>query len=488
MKHPGVKKTFSDDISRFLEFREGDIITHEEMSVIDRNAQALGVEGQILMEAAGTALANYARSMITPSSPPNVPEILILCGAGNNGGDGMVAARHLQHDAMVTVLWYDSPSMTPSTRTNLKHLKSCAARLIPFRCPDDLIACSSFFSQSSLIIDSLLGTGMKGEKGDVREPLRTCIRLASASGTPILAADVPSPGVTATRTCAFHRKKTEDAEVAGIGIPLFAEICTGPGDLLMLPGRSADAHKGAGGSVFVIGGGPYQGAPWLTALGALRGGADLVRVASFSSFPEPDIIHIPLSGDRLAGSHIEILAPLCSSADVVVFGPGLGAESHEVVVTLARLAKKAVIDADALRLPLPLPDTGQVLYTPHAGEFSRITGITVAQDLYERACMARDAHLPGTVLLKGPVDVITDRSRVRFNRTGTPAMTTGGTGDILAGVCAAQMVHLPAFEAACIGSYVCGCAGEMVAERYGYGTSAPDLLHAIPQVLFGSHE
>lgn len=484
MKHLGGEEPNFSEISRFSKFREEGIITPERMSVIDHNAQALGMGGLILMEAAGTALANHARSMIKPSSPSHVHEILILCGAGNNGGDGMVAARHLQHDAMVTVLWYDSLSMTPSTRTNLMRLKACAVRLIPFRCPDDLQACSSLFSRSSLIIDSLLGTGMKGE---VREPLKTCIRLATASGIPILAGDIPSPGVTAASTCAFHRRKTEDAEVAGIGIPLLAEICTGPGDLHMLPDRSSDAHKGVGGLVLVIGGGPYQGAPWLAALGALRGGADLVRVASFSSFPEPDIIHILLSGDHLAESHIPILSPLCESADVVVFGPGLGSESHDVVVTLTRLAKKAVVDADALRLPLPLPSTGQVLYTPHAGEFSRITGITLAKDLYGRACMAREAGLPGTVLLKGAVDIITDGSRVRFNRTGTPAMTTGGTGDILAGVCAALMVHLPAFEAACIGSYVCGCAGEMVAEQYGYGTVARDLLHTIPQVLFGSH-
>lgn len=484
MKQPGDDKPFPGDISKFLEFREDGIITPERMSVIDYNAQALGVEGGILMEAAGMALARHARGMITPSSSSNVQEILVLCGSGNNGGDGMVAARHLQYDAVVTVLWYDSQSMTHATQTQLRHLKSSAVRLIPFRCPGDLQACSSLFSQSGLIIDALLGTGMKG---DAREPLRTGISLANASGVPILAADLPSPGIAAARICAFHRKKTEDADSAGIGIPLLAEICTGPGDLLLLPGRTVDAHKGAGGSILVIGGGPYQGAPWLTALGALRGGADLVRVASFSSFPEPDVIHIPLSGDRLDESHVDILAPLCASADVVVFGPGLGGESHEVVVTLARLVKKAVVDADALRQPLPFPDTGQVLYTPHAGEFSRMAGIPASRDLYERACATRDAGLPGTVLLKGPVDIITDGSRVRFNRTGTPAMTTGGTGDILAGVCAALMVHLPAFEAACIGSYVCGCAGELVAEQYGFGTMARDLLNAIPQVLFGNH-
>jgi NAD(P)H-hydrate epimerase len=235
--------------------------------------------------------------------------------------------------------------------------------------------------------------------------------------------------------------------------------------------------------VLVIGGGPYQGAPYLAGLGALRAGADIVRIASPVFEPIPDLIYERLDGKKIGAEHIERLVALAEKADVVVCGNGLGPESHAVMEAVAPHCKKAVFDADALRLPLPRA-RGETIYTPHAGEFARISGKTLPDDTVGRARAVRKAGIGGTVILKGHIDIITDGARVRFNRTGDPAMTVGGTGDVLAGVAGALLCHLPAFEAACIAAYVSGKAGEAVAQEKGAGMLASDLAGKIPAVLF----
>jgi NAD(P)H-hydrate epimerase len=161
----------------------------------------------------------------------------------------------------------------------------------------------------------------------------------------------------------------------------------------------------------------------------------------------------------------------------------LGNASHSVIHAIAPHCKKAVIDADALRLPLPVAKN-ETLYTPHAGEFTRITGVRIPDSARERALAVMNAGLPGTVLLKGHIDIISDGKRIRFNRTGHPAMTVGGTGDVLAGIAGALLCHLPAFESGCIAAYVNGRAGEIVAAERGEGMLATDLVDRIPAELF----
>jgi NAD(P)H-hydrate epimerase len=195
------------------------------------------------------------------------------------------------------------------------------------------------------------------------------------------------------------------------------------------------------------------------------------------------LIYERLDGERIDENHIEQLIVLARRADAVICGNGLGTGSHEVIRSVAPHCKKAVIDADALRLPLPVAKN-ETLYTPHAGEFTRITGIKLSDDTKERALAAKGSGIKGTVLLKGCIDIITDGKRVRFNRTGDPAMTVGGTGDVLAGVAGALLCHLPAFDAGCIAAYVTGRAGEVVAAERGEGMLASDLVDRIPAELF----
>ncbi len=452
---------------------ETGLITPERMRAVDANAMALGVTELQLMESAGHGLAEC----VLAGHPGRV---LVLSGKGNNGGDGMVAARHLRRHATTDVCYLDNGPRSSACEHQLRALAHSRVLLHPFTSRDDIEALRQVFEKADLIVDALLGTG---GRGTAKEPIRTCIAMANATRAKIIAADIPTPGMRADRICAFHRAKVEGSTVIDIGIPVEAECFTGPGDLTLIPARRKKAHKGNGGEVLIIGGGPYQGAPWLAGLGALRAGADIVRIASPVFEPVPDLIYERLDGKAIGAEHAERLIALAEKADVVVCGNGLGSASHGVVTDIAPHCKKAVFDADALRLPLPKAK-GETIYTPHAGEFARIVDITLPEDTAGRARAAQKAGLPGTLLLKGHIDIITDGRQVRFNRTGDPAMTVGGTGDVLAGIAGALLCRLPAFDAACIAAYVNGKAGEAVVAERGGGILPTDLVEKIPSVLY----
>ncbi len=454
------------------EFLETGVIDAGRMRAIEGNAVALGHPALLMMESAGRAVADAVLAR-APS------RVLVLCGRGNNGGDGMVAARYLQHLDAVDVVHPDCGSTTPSAAAQLALLRHSSVALHPVRCAADVDRLGRLFDEADVVVDAMLGTGASDA---VREPLATLVTRANASGVPVVAVDIPTPGIRASRVISFHRSKVEGADVVDIGIPLEAEVYTGPGDLVLVPARAPGAHKGAGGEVLVVGGGPYQGAPYIAAMGALRAGADIVRVASPAYVPTPDLIYERLEGKAITNDHLETILGLVDRADVVVCGMGLGKESHDVVLAVAEAAERAVFDADALARPLPAAK--ETIYTPHAGEFARMTGTESPADLIARGRCVKAAATAGTILLKGPVDVVSDGARVRFNRTGAPAMTTGGTGDLLAGIAGALFCSLPAFEAACIAAYANGRAGMRAAEERGNGMLATDMLDYIAEVLF----
>jgi len=460
-------------IKGLYEFLETGIISPAGMKAVEMNAIALGYSADQMMESAGRALADFARE----KSPGKV---VVLCGKGNNGSDGMVAARYLARDIDVETWYLDQQPGSTACERQRRLLGYCNTPIFRFRCRNDLDRLPHCLRDSDLIIDALLGTGGGGQP---REPLDTCIAMANESCTPIISADLPTPGIQAKWILAFHRPKIHGSDVADIGIPVEAEVFTGPGEVTRLSRRGPQAHKGDGGRVLIIGGGPYQGAPYLAGLGALRAGADIVRIASPVFEPIPDLIYERLTGAVINRDHIPRLIELASQSDVVVCGNGLGDASHDVVCAVAPYCKKAVFDADALRLPLPVAE--ETIYTPHAAEFTRITGTTLPSDLAGRGHIVKSAAAVSTILLKGAIDVISDGTRVKFNRTGTPAMTVGGTGDVLAGVTAALFCHLPGFDAATVAAYVNGMAGMAAEEVTGGGLLASDLVNYIPRELFG---
>lgn len=450
-----------------IQFGLSGVISPETMRVVDKNADDYGISAAERMESAGSVLAAAVRS----ESPASV---LILCGTGNNGGDGFVCARHLAKEYSVKVVFTGKPK-TPEAGAAFFALEGCPAELSSTWQPEDFSA--------DVIVDALLGTGASLP---LREPYASLVDMLNAAKGRILACDMPTPGARADRVIAFHLAKTKGAEAYSIGIPFGAEIFCGKGDLLSVPKKPSGAHKGWAGNVLVIGGGPYQGAPFLAGCAALRSGADVVRVAAPVDGFIPDLILERLPGNKVGKEHLDRLLALAENADVVIAGPGLGAdpESLEVASQIVAAAKRAVVDADLLRNPLPKARE-QTIYTPHAGEFARVFG-PVPEKLSERGIIVREAakRAGGTVILKGAIDVISDGARVKFNRSGAPGMTTGGTGDVLSGVCGGLLSRMNAFEAACAAVYAAGLAGELADEDTGDGLIASDLLRHLAYIVY----
>ena len=499
------------------------MISSDRMAAVDANAAALGVPRKQLMESSGNAVAREVRAASDPGDA-----VALVCGRGNNGGDALVAARFLD-DRDVTVHLLGRPDAIGTTiaRENWEALRAAEV-------PTETVGDSADIALGSpdVVVDAVLGTGVAGA---LREPARTAaesmnaLSSAGRGGTDatVIAVDVPSGidadtgeptggegsvVVEADRVVTFHDVKPGldrlDAEVtvADIGIPPAAERYTGPGDLHGLD-RDPDSHKGENGEVLVVGGGPYVGAPALSARAALRAGADLVRVACPATVADEvqgysaDLIVGGLPGETLAPDHLDRIADLAADRDVVVIGPGLGDSTASIELVrrfLADFAGRAVVDADALRVVPEVDTDAELVCTPHGGEFRGMGG-EVAADPDERAELVRSfaAELGHTFLVKGRYDVIAgypsgvdgagdgdDEPTVRLNRTGNPGMTVGGTGDVLAGTVGALAARTGPFEAAAAGAYVNGLAGDAAAAANGHGLVATDLIDRLPHALY----
>ncbi|OYR66418.1 bifunctional ADP-dependent NAD(P)H-hydrate dehydratase/NAD(P)H-hydrate epimerase [Halorubrum sp. E3] len=479
------------------------MITTDRMAAVDANAAALGVPRKQLMESSGNAVAREVRAIAEPGA-----SVELLCGRGNNGGDAFVAARFLSaYDVTVRLLGRPASIRTEIARENWAALRSADLSTATVTDAADLA-----LDDPDVVVDAMLGTGVTGA---LREPERTAARLANESGAAVVAVDVPSGidadtgeptgseagdavCVEADRVVTFHDEKpglgSLDAAVtvADIGIPAAAERFTGPGDLLGL-GRDPDSHKGENGEVLVVGGGPYTGAPTLSALAALRAGADLVRVACPESVAgavqgfSPNLIVRAPPGDRVGPAHADRVASLAAENDVVVLAPGLGGgDGTEAFVRefLTAFEGRAVVDADALRVVPDVDTDAELICTPHQGELVGMGGET-AEEPDERAELVREfaAELGHALLVKGAVDVIADADGARLNRTGNPGMTVGGTGDVLAGTVGALAAVTDPFRAAAVGAYVVGRAGDAAAGANGAGLVATDLPDRLPEAM-----
>jgi NAD(P)H-hydrate epimerase len=288
-----------------------------------------------------------------------------------------------------------------------------------------------------------------------------------------------------------------------IGLPREAEAYAGPGDVyLARRPRPPSAHKGDFGRLVVIGGSEtYVGAPAIAGLAALQTGVDLVYVAAprevayTISSMSPNLITVKLKGEHLVEEDVTVMEAFLERATAIILGPGLGLHSETVKAVGALLERRDVsnkpiiLDADALKIlgwMKKKPKIPSVVFTPHAGEYNILTGKTPLPELEARAEQVRSSaqKLGGVILLKGPVDVISDGQRVKLNFTGNPGMTVGGTGDALTGVVGgwvAQGVEL--FEAAVAGAFVNGAAGDFVYARKGYHILPTDIIEELPHVI-----
>nr|AIF06666.1 sugar kinase [uncultured marine group II/III euryarchaeote KM3_194_G04] len=458
-----------------------------EFRVLDQNAVALDTDLGELMETAGKAVADALRERF-----PRAQRVVIACGSGNNGGDGFVTARLLAEAGLeVAVVLAGESRSAISQRARDRwegevHPPQALAKLL---------------AKADVAVDALLGSGLRGE---LREPYREMV-AALNDGPSVVAMDVPSglglpEAVVPKLTVTFHAlKEGMDAASCGeiivvdIGFPADAESFTGPGELQLLPPAAATARKGQNGVVAFVGGGPYTGAPSLAAIGAYRMGADLVPMfvpesaAGIVAKHAPELIVHPLPGDHFAPEHIATVLDTQARADVLLVGPGLGRDPETVAAVDALLRqwrKPRVVDADAL-FGLQSEAAQNALLTPHAGELARLAAAAGIDADGREATITTVARAYGaTVLAKGPEDIITDGSRTRRNRTGHPRLAVGGTGDVLAGMCAAAMARgLTGFQAARVAAWLLGTAGERAAELHGAGFLATEVAAQVSLVL-----
>ncbi len=460
-----------------------------ETKVLDRNAEWFGVSTETLMENAGRAVAEEAKKLRQ--------KWLVLCGTGNNGGDGYVAARYIKNAVVI----YTGKPRTSLARKNYRRAKAMGIPLLPYTretLEKEINKCDG-------IVDALLGVGIRG---DLREPYREIVEIINNASCYILSVDVPSGMggnlfVKADKVVTFHfiKEGTEeickDIEVADIGIPEEAERYVGAGEMLYYPKPAKNAHKGDNGVVAVVGGGPYTGAPALAAMAALRSGCDLAYVCTPSriwnvvaSFA-PEIIVREMEGDHFSPHNIDEIRDLLNRADAILLGPGMGKNEESMkacrmVIEEYMDKKQFVIDADAIEAVKDIKFNGNAIITPHAGEFRKLTGISLPEDIEERRkiVMEEAEKRNATILLKGAVDIISDGKRVKMNIVHNEAMTVGGTGDLLAGISACILSKdVNAFHAACMAAFMNGMAGNMAFDDYGYGMVAGDMLEYIPEVI-----
>jgi NAD(P)H-hydrate epimerase len=478
-----------------------------------------GIASLDLMERAGTGLADLAGSLVVSG------EIAVVCGKGNNGGDGYVAARLLRaRGREVRVL-----TLAPVDELQGDALEN--ARRLPGDPPEEFSA--DGLSGAAGIVDAIFGTGFSGEP---REPAAGAIsainEAAAARDSVVVACDMPSgvngstgevegAAVRARATATFHSGKpglwiapgkgyAGQVRVIDIGIP-----AGGPGRPSVgltsdrvtdgVPRRGRESTKFAAGSVLVCGGSTgLTGAVCMASEAAMRAGAGYVTAlipASLNLVFEAhllEVMTVPLADadGSLVLDAGEVVLGRAGRANALVLGPGLGREDEafELARTVARRAELPVLlDADGLnahagRLRELAERPAPTVITPHAGELARLLDVDSSAVGAQRLESARRAAADSgaIVVLKGDDTLVAEpEGRVGVNPGGASALATAGTGDVLSGVIAAYLAKdMDPFHAACAGVFVHACAGRLAAREHGSeGVIARDVIEALPRAL-----
>jgi NAD(P)H-hydrate epimerase len=496
------------------------LLDAEQQRDVDRWAiEEKGIPSLELMERAGAGLAEVVKR-VAPTGP-----VAVVCGKGNNGGDGLVAARLLRETGReVDVLCVWPPSwMTADAQEMLRRLPGAAPEAFE----------ADRLSRGHLVVDALLGTGFSGAP---RDPLDKVIAGINASRARVVAADVPSGvngstgevegvAVRAVATATFHRAKpglwvhpgkahAGEVHVIDIGIPRGApvEAMTGlitAGVLRGVPHRGPTSTKFTSGVVTVLGGSRgLTGAPIMATAAAMRAGAGYVTLAtarslepSFALRPvESMLALLPDDGDGcLTPGAVDATLKAIRRSDAVVLGPGLGRGDAAVAFAremYERIDVPLVIDADALNalegvFPEDLPHRRwPTVLTPHSGELGRMLGVPsseVGQHRLEHARTAA-ARAKAFVVLKGDDTLVASPSgRTAISPGGAPALATAGTGDVLSGVIGALLARgMAPAAAACAAVGIHARAGQLAAQPHGPdGVIASDVVAALPAAMAG---
>ena len=514
------------------------LVTAKEMKALDVQAQTdYAMPGILLMDNAAQAVAEAVHEALTALEGERV---VIFCGGGNNGGDGLGAARWLQSygvSVRAFVVGAALDAVQGDAAMELAMFTKAGGRVEALSTEDDWVLAELAASKADVLVDALLGTGFHGElEGDV---LRAC-ELLNKSEKYILAVDIPTGvnadngavsenAVRADHTVTMALVKTGlllypgreycgDIELADISMPvkLVEEYKSDKYRLTdeivreLLPLRKANAHKGDAGRVVICAGSPgYTGAAALASDAAVKAGAGLVSL--YTPLSSRDVLAIKLTEvmvhgllERmpgiLGGGAASDVASSAEAADVLAIGPGLGTSesTQEAVRTiLQKITTPVVIDADALtalagHTEILAAMQAQKVLTPHPGEMARLTGLEIGEIEADRINVAKKyaEEWQAIVVLKGAPTVIgCPNGTVYVNSTGNSSLATGGSGDVLTGIIAglaAQEISLQ--EAAICGVYLHGLAAELTG--IDIGLAAGELSALLPQareqVLYGA--
>lgn len=495
------------------------LLTAVQMQGVESRALDQGTLVDDLMEAAGWAVAREAVSICGGAYGSRV---LIFCGKGNNGGDGLVAARLLRRwgAAPVIVFMEDPASITGAASRALQRIRFIRNfRFDPQRVAREV-------ERADVVVDAMVGVGFKGS---LRTPYSDADLLINECGRPVIAVDIASGvhadtghvegvAVDADVTVAMGAAKLGSYLLPGAdhcGLVVVADIgldvdvsdavrVVEPDDVaLSIKRRSSSDNKRSAGKVLVIGGSSGMlGAPTLTAMAALRSGAGYARLGVPGSIMHAatyglEVVELPLpdgGSGHLGPPSVDHILAAAAEADVVVLGPGIGRhpEIRECVHKVAALIDRPLIlDADGIvafggEATALTQRRSQTVLTPHAGEMSALLDISVETVNSDRIGVARmAAEVTGAaVLLKGFHTIVASPTgEVWMVTTGGPILATAGSGDVLAGLIAALATYCDPTMAAWSGAWVHGAAADAIATVRPTGMVAGDLLDAVPLVI-----
>lgn len=486
------------------------------MKALEMNGEYFGVSILQMMENAGQAIATELDSRLTDEKS----KIIIFAGVGGNGGDGFVAARHLAcfgRDVTLVLVGRPDQIQREEVKNNWEATRFMTDTLQTIIAGDSILIPNL---DADIVLDALLGIGARGP---LRPPILHAVKRINELHGFKVAVDVPTgvnadtgavsnDAVKADLTITFHRPKrglyeakayVGELVVANIGLPNEVETHVGPGDVsLVWKTRTPVSHKGDFGRLLVVGGSEtYSGAPALAALAALRVGVDIAYIASplqtahdiASMFPS--FITVKLEGDWLSPRNVTTVKRFINRSTAVVLGPGVGLhkETFEAVHELTKIIEDAkiplLLDADGLKAFSEIKHKVDfpLVLTPHAGEYQILTGDELPEATHQKVVHVKKTarELGAVILLKGPVDIITDGERVKLNKYAhNPGMTVGGTGDVLSGIVGALLSQgFNPFHSAAAGAFINGAAGDFVAYERGYHLLPTDLIEVIPKVI-----
>lgn len=506
------------------------LVTAEEMRQADSSAiNEYGIPGIVLMENAGQAVVRQAEKMLGSLAGKKAA---IFCGGGNNGGDGLVVARHLFNKGCEVRLYFltDPEVFRGDALTNYDIITNMGIEGFLLSEGNRLNVARMALWSSDIAIDAIFGTGLHD---NVHDTALNVINMLNESNTPVIAVDIPSGlssvtgqplggAVEADATVTFGycklgmtlpaaRPYVGELVVADISLPAQIEENLGPKRELIdedfcrrwLSPRQAESYKGDYGHVGIMAGSKEMpGAAILAARGAMKMGAGKVTAALPSAVRSaftaqlPEAMLLDVSDNEIGGMAMENLDKLGDfAADTWLIGPGLGRDEQTMEVVrefIGKLNKPAVIDADALfavcgYLRLLKKAEVPLVITPHPGEMAKLLGVSIADVQSNRVAVAEGfaKQTDVVVVLKGAGTVIaTPEGLIFINNTGNPGMATGGSGDVLAGMIATLMAQgMPPAVAAACAVWIHGKAGDIAAENGETSLMAGDIANSVPAVL-----